>query len=98
MNRKHRIFSLLAGVALASLAAAQSGGGYDLRWNTQDGGGTRMSGGTYDLNGTVGQPDANSQGAMVGSGGLTLYGGFWIGPGMWTADDVIFRNGFDGAP
>jgi len=57
-------------------ALAQSGGGYDLSWNTVDGGGATFStGGGYALGGTVGQPDA---GTLTG-GGYTLVGGFWGG-------------------
>jgi hypothetical protein len=45
-------------------AMAQSGGGYDLRWNTVDGGGiTFATGGSYRLGGTIGQADA---GLMTG--------------------------------
>ncbi len=55
-------------------ASAQTGGGYDLTWNTIDGGGGMFStGGPYSLGGTIGQPDA---GTMSG-GAYTLSGGFW---------------------
>ncbi len=55
--------------------SAQSGGGYDLRWNTIAGGGTTFSaGGSYLLGGTMGQSDA---GTMSG-GAYTLNGGFWV--------------------
>ncbi len=61
---------------LASVALAQSGGGYDLTWNTVDGGGATFStGGEYSLGGTIGQSDA---GVLTG-GGYTLAGGFWGG-------------------
>jgi len=61
---------------LASVALAQSGGGYDLSWNTVDGGGATWSeGGGYSLGGTIGQPDAG----MLSGGGYTLAGGFWPG-------------------
>jgi len=66
------VFGLLA----AGVAAvyAQSGGGYDLTWNTVDGGGTTFSsGGGYSLGGSAGQPDA----AAWSGGGYTLSGGFW---------------------
>jgi hypothetical protein len=55
-------------------ASAQSGGTYDLTWSTIDGGGGMFStGGTYELSGTIGQPDAGKL-----SGGIyTLNGGFW---------------------
>jgi hypothetical protein len=54
---------------------AQSGGGYDLTWNTINGGGGTSVGGGYTLSGTIGQPDA---GALSG-GTYTLNGGFWSG-------------------
>jgi hypothetical protein len=65
-------FGLLAlGVAAVH---AQSGGGYDLTWNTVDNGGVSFaSGGGYTLGGTAGQPDA----AVWSGGGYTLAGGFW---------------------
>jgi uncharacterized membrane protein len=55
-------------------ASAQSGGTYDLTWNTLDGGGATFSaGGAYELGGTIGQADA---GTMSG-GQYALGGGFW---------------------
>lgn len=67
---------ILALLLPVEAALAQSGGGYDLTWNTVDGGGYAWStGGGYALGGTVGQPDA---GALTG-GGYTLTGGFWGG-------------------
>ncbi|MGQ9493531.1 MAG: hypothetical protein ACUVR2_07190 [Anaerolineae bacterium] len=66
----------LLGLALAGLAQAQSGGGYDLTWNTIDGGGyTFSTGGGYALGGTIGQADAGT----LSGGGYTLAGGFWGG-------------------
>jgi hypothetical protein len=59
---------------LASVALAQSGGGYDLTWSTVDGGGyTWSEGGGYSLGGTIGQPDAG----VLSGGGYILAGGFW---------------------
>ena len=58
-------------------AFAQSGGGYDLGWNTFDGGGWMWStGGAFELGGTSGQPDA---GPVLAGGGYTVTGGFWVG-------------------
>lgn len=58
---------------------AQSGGPYDLSWNTIDGGGmTFSSGGPYTLGGTIGQADA---GILTG-GSYVLQGGFWVGGGI----------------
>jgi len=61
---------------LASVAFAQSDGGYDLTWSTIDGGGATWSEcGGYSLGGTIGQPDAGA----ISGGGYTLAGGFWGG-------------------
>ena len=67
------ILILLVG---AVSSQAQSGGGYDLTWNTIEGGGATFStGGLYSLGGTIGQADAGSM-----SGGMyQLAGGFWGG-------------------
>lgn len=60
----------------ASTTLAQTGGGYDLTWNSIDGGGAMLStGGGYELGGTIGQPDAG----MLSGGGYMLVGGFWGG-------------------
>jgi len=61
-------------LTVAPQAIAQSGGGYDLSWNTTDGGGiTFANGGAYQLGGTIGQHDA---GASSG-GAYALTSGFW---------------------
>jgi hypothetical protein len=53
---------------------AQSGGPYDLSWNTVDGGGyTFSTGGPYTLGGTIGQADTR----LMFGGGYSLAGGFW---------------------
>lgn len=49
---------------------------YNLSWWTVDGGGGTSTGGSYILNGTLGQPDA---GTVASGGGYTLAGGFWHG-------------------
>ncbi len=61
-------------IAGAPPAHSQSGGAYDLTWNTIDGGGiTCADGGAYQLGGTIGQHDA---GASNG-GAYSLTSGFW---------------------
>ncbi len=73
-------FAILILIALTTSrtlapASAQSGGGYDLTWNTIDGGGATFSiGGPYSLGGTIGQPDAGT----LSGGAYTLNGGFWV--------------------
>ncbi len=61
---------------LTAVTVAQSGGGYDLTWNTVDSGGYTFSmGGGYSLGGTIGQTDAG----VLSGGSYTLVGGFWGG-------------------
>jgi hypothetical protein len=66
---------LVAPPALESVTAAPSDLGYDLSWNTADGGG-RSSGGGYSLAGVLGQADAS----RLAGGGYSLSGGFLAGP------------------
>ena len=47
---------------------------YSIDWSTIDGGGGVSTGSTYQVSGTIGQPDAS--GTMSG-GNYTLTGGFW---------------------
>ena len=49
------------------------GPGFDMSWNTYDGGGGALAGGLYSLDGTVGQWDA---GKMSGNG-YEMGGGYW---------------------
>ena len=81
MNRKRNTIdgngiSRFAAVALilgvATVAFAQT---YDLSWHTIDGGGGFSAGGTFELEGGIGQPDA---GILTG-GNFELSGGFWAG-------------------
>jgi hypothetical protein len=75
MKHKAAWFLLVCLLLLAApLALAQSGGGYDLRWNTVDGGGGAFTtAGGYSLGGTVGQADAG----LLSGGGYVMSGGFW---------------------
>jgi len=57
----------------ASLAVDAVNNGYSLDWFTFDGGGGTSSSGSYNVSGTIGQPDA---GTLTG-GAYTLLGGFW---------------------
>jgi uncharacterized membrane protein len=87
------LVALLASLSVSNATTwAQSGGTYDLTWNTLDGGGATFSaGGTYELGGTIGQADA---GTMSG-GQYALGGGFW---GFLFPDSIkqylpmIFKN------
>ena len=62
---------IVCAVWFAWNATAQS---YSIDWYKIAGGGGTSTGGTYQVSGTIGQPDAS--GAMTG-GGYSLTGGYW---------------------
>ena len=70
MKTKNIIFCALF-FTLCLSASAQS---YTIDWFKISGGGGTSTGGTYQVTGTIGQPDAS--GAMTG-GNYSLTGGFW---------------------
>jgi len=78
MKRKWFLSLLLLVIAgaLFGVVSVSALAGYNLDWWTVDGGGaTSSTGGSYSLDGTMGQPDAGTS-----SGGTyTLAGGFWGG-------------------
>jgi hypothetical protein len=81
MNRNHRFASILAVGALTVTAAfAQLAGtdDFEIPWNTMDAGGiTFANGSSFELGGTIGQPDATLQ--VLTGGTFALTGGFWTG-------------------
>src|SRR5271157_1484908 len=68
---KSMIPSMVARQLPTLTAHAQS---YSIDWYKVSGGGGTSTGGTYQVSGTIGQPDAG--GAMTG-GDYSLTGGFW---------------------
>jgi len=73
----------MAIAAAPQLSPAQTGGGYDLTWNTIDGGGamsSTSSDGQFELSGTIGQPDAGPGSGGMSGGEYELIGGFWYSP------------------
>ncbi len=78
--KKYAILFLvcLALLLVASTASGQTGGGYDLTWNTLPSGGqTFASGGSYTLGGAA--ADVSSSTPLTG-GTFSLTGGFWAEP------------------
>jgi len=68
---------LVIAIALLSVVSASALASYGLDWWTVDGGGgTSSTGGSYSLDGTIGQPDA---GGTSSGGTYSLAGGFWGG-------------------
>lgn len=69
------ILMLVACLALAVPVLAQVSANYDLSWHVIAGGGGRMAGAQYTLQGTTGQPVTGP----AASSGHTLCSGFWCG-------------------
>ncbi len=68
------LIALSVAIFWTSPALPQSGGGFDVTWDTIDGGGIMFTtGGDFKLGGTLGQPDA----VELSGGVFTLNGGFW---------------------
>ena len=65
-----QVFFLL----IVASASVRADGPYEISWSTIDGGGGRSSGGSYEVVGTIGQPDA-----AYSTGDYELIGGFWPG-------------------
>ncbi len=71
-----RVIPLAAMGILVFYSLILANGGYSLSWYTVDGGGaTFLTGGSYSLGSTAGQPDA----AASSGGSYALNGGFWAG-------------------
>src|SRR5262249_6787652 len=73
---KATLFSIAFVTVLNSMIVvrSQTGGSYDLSHNVIGGGGSRSTGGTLEVTGTVGQPQA---GTASSGGSYDLRGGFW---------------------
>jgi hypothetical protein len=62
---------LLFGLLVPAISFAQQ---YSIDWYNIAGGGGTSTGGTYQVSGTIGQPDASG---TTSGGNYTLTGGFW---------------------
>src|SRR2546423_8159974 len=70
------VLALAVSAFCATKAFAQSGGSFDLKWSTIDGGGGASGGGTFSIAGTIGQPDAgrmNGGDFFLGGGVLSIF-------------------------
>lgn len=84
------VFALAALGTLAAVAHAQSSGGpYAIDPATIAGGGATLSGGQFQLSGTIGQPATST----LGAANYRLYDGLWAPASLLS--DRIFANGFD---
>ncbi len=86
-----RVSTCLAALSLllSTLVWAQSGGDFAIHRSSVDTGAGTASGGIWQLNGTLGQPDP---GQALG-GLFSVRGGFWAS-GL-APSDLIFANDFE---
>jgi hypothetical protein len=87
MNKLLVVFGLILVLAAVSRLNAQP---YTIDWYTVDGGGAmNITGGTYALSGTIGQPDAGH----LADGNYVIDGGFWGLFGLEPPRLTITRSG-----
>ncbi len=72
---KKRLATMTGAVMILAVAPSAFGQDFAIDWHTVDGGGGFSAGGNFELEGTIGQPDA---GILTG-GNFELSGGFWAG-------------------
>jgi hypothetical protein len=82
MKRRY-VYKLLIAACIicfvaGGVALAQSGGVFELRSATVDGGGGSSAGGAFILSGTAGQADAGT----LSGGDFTIHAGFWQPAGI----------------
>jgi hypothetical protein len=99
MFRMRSSLITITGAAACLLAVTRGFGQFEIDWHTLDGGGATFStGGSYQIGGTIGQPDAQAPPVMAGAS-FELMGGFWVVanvcycPGDMNSDGV--KNGLD---
>ncbi|MBN1868589.1 hypothetical protein JW916_15005 [Candidatus Sumerlaeota bacterium] len=74
-SRKKRLVLSIVLVLVGMFAAALAAQALSVAWWNTDGSGAQgLSGGTFTLSGTAGQPDAG----ILSAGNFTLNGGFWF--------------------
>ena len=86
--RLFRVLTALPLILTCSALARSSGGEFEITSSTIDAGGGSSTGGSYELTGTIAQPDANPQHSAGGE--FVLAGGFWA-----KAKDLLFSDGFE---
>ena len=84
------IGALTALAVYPASAPAQSGGSYVIAPATIAGGGATLSGGSFRLSGTIGQPAT----MPLSAASYRLYDGFWA-PASTAPMDTVFVNGFE---
>ncbi len=83
LNKKHMWLVLIIAMFFSDVFAQ-----FDIQKYTINNGGGKMTGGSYEVQSSIGQTDASST-KLIG-GGFSLSGGFWQ-----ENNDLIFKNGLE---
>ncbi len=104
MNRMARTAACTLAALLIAFAGPGAADDFDLDWWTIDGGGEMwITGGDFELSGTIGQPDASP--TVMTGGDYELTGGFWpvaaageseYGLGDMNCDGIVNAYDIDG--
>jgi hypothetical protein len=81
--KQRKTYFILATGLVFSQAFAQ----YEIKRYTINNGGSKLTGGNYEMNSSIGQDDASGS---ISSNNYSLNGGFWH-----KNNDLIFKNGFE---
>ncbi len=74
-------------ILITGMAVSQAFAQYEMRSYSINSGGSKMTGGSYELNASIGQTDASDK---LSAGNYSVNGGFWH-----ENNDLIFKNGFE---
>ena len=74
-------------ILLLGLVFSQSFAQYEIKKYSINNGGSKMTGGSYAMNASIGQVDASD---ILSNSNYSLNGGFWH-----ENNDLIYKNGFE---
>lgn len=92
------LFVMIFATAPVVLYGQSTGGDFELTSSVIANGGGESAGETFELRGTMGQPEAFGQPSIGGS--FSLKGGFWARGEveLTPPDDTVFSDGFENTP
>lgn len=82
---------LLFSILILGTAFGQAFAQYEMKKHSINSGGSKMTGGSYEMNASIAQPDASN--TQTG-GAYFLNGGFWH-ESKEPLEELIFKSGFE---
>ncbi len=84
------MFKKIKTIVVLGLIVSPSFAQYTISKHSINNGGSKMTGGSYIVTSSIGQPDSSD---IISASNYTLNGGFWQRKG--TAFELVFSNGFE---